>query len=90
MYWGIQHFAKKDTWFKCRSIVRVLDDYGNGLGLFRGKRICKNPKSEDHDLGEEYHDEEMCNFDEFVAVPLWENLGVAFPPEDCEEKSNDT
>jgi hypothetical protein len=90
MCWGIQHFAKKDTWFKCRSIVRVLDDYGDGSGLFCGRRICQNPESEIHSLGEEYHDEEMCSFDEFVAVPLWENLGVAFPPEDCDEESNDT
>jgi len=90
MYWGIQHFAKKDAWFECRSLVRVLNDYKDGTGLFCGTRICQNSELEGRNLGEEYQHRRICNFDEFVAVPLWESLGLAFPPEDCEEPPDDT
>ena len=32
-YWGRQLIAKKDTWFKYGTVVFVVDDYGDGLGL---------------------------------------------------------
>jgi len=74
-YWGRQIIAKKNTWFKYGKPVFVVDDYGNGSGLFRGIRVCQNPDAENHDLGEEYIDEEICNFDEFYNIGLHQGLG---------------
>ena len=71
-YWGTQYVAKKDTWFKFGSSVFVIDDYGDGRGLFRGKRICQNPESEGHELGEEYSDKQILMFD----VPVKQILRV--------------
>ena len=34
-YWGRQLIAKKNTHFKYSTRVFVVDDYGNGNGLFR-------------------------------------------------------
>jgi hypothetical protein len=73
-YWGRQIIAKKNTWFKYGTQVFVVDDYGDGTGLFRGIRVCQNPDAENHTLGEEYGDEEICSFDEFHNIPLHQGI----------------
>jgi len=74
-YWGRQIIAKKNAWFKYGKPVFVVDDYGDGCGLFRGIRVCQNPDSENHALGEEYLDEEICSFDEFYNIGLYQGIG---------------
>jgi len=74
MYWGIQHIAKKDTWFKFGSSVYVLEDFGNGSGLFRGPRICQCPESEGYELGEEYIDRQILTFNDFIKFPYYEKI----------------
>jgi len=73
-YWGRQLIAKKNTWFKYGTRVFVVDDYNDGLGLFRGIRVCQNPDAENHDLSEEYPDEEICSFDEFYNIGLHQGI----------------
>ena len=75
IFWGRQHIAKKNTWFKYGTQVFVVDDYGDGRGLFWGIRICQNPDAENHALGEEYSDEEICSFDEFYDIGLYQGIG---------------
>jgi hypothetical protein len=64
------YIPKKDTWFKENQLVVLLNDYGNGTGLFLGYRVCENPDSEGSwkRIGEEYLDEEMCLFEEFNII----------------------
>ena len=77
-YWGRQIIAKKNTWFKYGTQVFVVDDYGDGTGLFRGIRICQNADVEmgyiDRAVGEEYPDEKICSFDEFHNIPLHQGI----------------
>ena len=68
-YWGRQLIAKKDTWFKYGTVVFVVDDYGDGLGLFHGKlhsQVCQD-KIEYATV--------VCSFDDFYNIPL-----LAFVP----------
>ena len=73
-YWGRQLIAKKNTHFKYSTRVFVVDDYGDGSGLFRGIRVCQNPDAENHALDEEYSDEEICSFDEFYNIGLYQGI----------------
>ena len=73
-YWGRQLIAKKNTHFKYSTRVFVVDDYGDGNGLFRGIRVCQNPDAENHALGEEYPDKEICSFDEFYNIGLHQGI----------------
>ena len=75
-YWGIQYVAKKDTWFKFGSSVYVLEDLGNGKGLFLGQRICQCPESEGHELGEEYNDRQILMFDDFIKMPYYKKIKI--------------
>ena len=77
-YWGRQHVAKKNTWFKYMSAVFVVDDYGDGRGLFRGTRICQDPELEGYNLSEKYLSKEICNFDDFFEIPLHQGIGQFF------------
>jgi len=65
------YIAKPDTWFKSGTVVTLIDDYrkdGWTCGLFEGTRVCLNPGSESHPLGEERIDQEICSFDEFEEL----------------------
>ena len=58
--------AKPNTWFdEGTEVILTTQINEDGLGIFRGIRTCKNPKSENRKLGEKYVDEELCSFDEF-------------------------
>lgn len=65
-----KYVAKPDTWYDEGTSVKLIDDYGNGTGLFRGVRTCKNPASEGKNkkVGQKYLDEEVCLFEEFNKV----------------------
>ena len=56
----------------------VVDDYGDGIGLFRGIRICENTDAEmgyiNRTVGEEYVDEKICSFDEFYNIGLYQGI----------------
>tara|TARA_Y100000356_G_scaffold134306_1_gene143268 strand:+ start:1574 stop:1852 length:279 start_codon:yes stop_codon:yes gene_type:complete len=77
-YWGRQLIAKKNTHFKYSTRVFVVDDYGDGNGLFRGIRICENTDAEmgyiNRTVGEEYVDEKICSFDEFYNIGLYQGI----------------
>ena len=63
------YIAKPNTWFKEGTEVQLLADFRpkmNG-GIFLGKRVSEGD-SEKHPNGEEYIDEEDCNFDEFEVM----------------------
>ena len=54
----MRYFSKPDEWYDVSYEVELIDDYrpdGLGAGLFRG---LKNGQV----------DEEVCSFDEFVAI----------------------
>lgn len=70
----MKYIAKKDAWFKEGTEVK-LEEYlytsGDGIkcGLFRGIRVCENPKSEaNKPLGTEYIDGEVCSYNEFDVI----------------------
>ena len=73
--WGRQHIAKKNTWFKYGTAVFVMNNYGDGRGLFLGTRICENPDSEGYEIDEEYHHRKNCSFDDFYDIGLYQNIG---------------
>ena len=66
-------YISKGEWFKEGTEAELIDDYREealNAGLFRGLRVCENPDAEGrwHTVGEEYMDQELCDFDEFEAV----------------------
>lgn len=62
-------YISDGTWFKYGTECQCINCWqmgdGEWVGVFKGRRICKNPKSERREYGEEYIDEELCPFDEF-------------------------
>lgn len=67
-----KYIVKPDTWFKEGTEVILIDDYRPKMncGLFSGITICENPSSEGmfRNIGEEYEDEEVCDFNEFEEI----------------------
>jgi len=63
-------FISDGTWFDEGTEAECLSYWDTGtfdyVGIFKGIRTCKNPKSENKKLGEKYIDEELCTFDEFI------------------------
>lgn len=65
----VKYIALPDTWFKAGTEVQLLVDCRPqmSMGIFLGKRISEGVP-ELHPVGEEYLDEEDCNFDEFEVI----------------------
>ena len=74
-FWGRQLIAKKNTWFEYGKQVFVVNDYGDGRGLFIGKRICQDAELEGHNIGEKYYHSTICNFDDFYNIGLYQSIG---------------
>ena len=74
-FWGRQHISKKNTWFEYGKQVFVVNDYGDGRGLFIGKRICQDSELENHNIGERYDSKEIRTFDEFYNIGLDQGVG---------------
>jgi len=81
-FWGRQHISKKNTWFEYGKQVFVVEDYGDGRGLFLGNRICQDAELEGHNIGERYYHRTICSFDDFYDIPLYKSIGQFLDIED--------
>jgi hypothetical protein len=68
--------AKPDTWYKEYTSAEIVADGRPQMNsaVFRGIRVCDGLHNELHKLGEEYIDEELCSFEEFIEVKIEEVL----------------
>jgi hypothetical protein len=65
-----KYFAKKDTWFKEGTEVKLVSDCGWAGGVFQGTRVAQDKyECARHGEGTEYEDEELCPYDEFYEEP---------------------
>ena len=64
-----KYIAKPGTWFKEGTEVELVSDCRPllSMGIFRGTRVSAG-SPELHPIGEEYMDEEDCNFAEFEVT----------------------
>ncbi len=75
----MKYIAKKDTWFKEGTEVKLIEDYRDQnypeIGLFEGifviddkKWLTVKQKWNNNRVGDEVIDREICNFDELEVV----------------------
>ena len=67
-----RYFAKPDEWFKEGSECKLIEDFGDGRGLFNGVYIVGENNGYDtfwhnkgHKEGDEVTMNEVCTYDEF-------------------------
>lgn len=72
-----KYIAKKDTWFKEGTEVKLIEKFWDSphIGLFEGTFVIDDEswlkvKSHwnDKKVGDEVQDREVCNFDEFKII----------------------
>jgi hypothetical protein len=63
-----KYIAKPNEWFNKGTECILVVDCGDAGGIFSGIRTSEGPPGEFHPKGEQYKDEELCNWDEFIIV----------------------